>query len=198
MSLYYGPKIVSNNLIAYWDASNPKSYNPSAPTFVYNILSNGMTFEGSNFNYNNSSFPFSWQFSDGNLITNPIFSSNENGCIILWMQTTQLDISNIIREEIIGAYCGYKQGVGIMNSSCGSPSVSVDLKTSFKEIDNMFDDKYHMWIFENLDFSGNSWEYLQLMFGVVGNLNCALYYNQTLSNEQKLQNYKMFLSRFKT
>jgi hypothetical protein len=197
MSTSGGPNIVTNGLILYLDASNPKSYPRSGSTW-FDLSGNNKNFTldgGITFNANSN---FSLVDSIG-ATYNASITTSTTCTTQMWVKTS--DTQSLFLSGNDGSYYlgAYRVGNKEYYSNCGSPNYFQDTIDVSNIYDNFIDNKWHMVEFKNVNFSTwttfNFNKYTDYMFGN-GNISIIMIYNKNLSSNESIQNYNALKSRF--
>ena len=204
MALSHSPKIVTDGLVLYLDAANPKSY-PGSGTTWYDLSGNGNNFTNdlgfTHTTNNNGTFSLGDNIGtkrESTITTSPVAT------IVYWIRTS--DTQALFLSGDTGStgsyYIGaYRSGNKEYHSNCGSPVFYKDLIDTANIYDNIVDGNWHMLEFKNLDFSVNIWPYFKFnnytSFNFSsGELASIFIYNKNLTAEESRQNFNALRGRF--
>jgi hypothetical protein len=207
MALNYGPSIVTDGLILALDAADKNSY-PGTGTSMYDLSGNNYTFTLQG----NATFSNEGRGSiylDGS--TDGIQKTSTAGLqsavtLVQWLKTSDT-VGLMLSGEVVGTtgayYVGaYYPGQGFYQNNCGTPSYSVDTKSTSNPASpiNYLDNNFHMWEAKNLNFSSwtTTWNFLgyAASYEIAGYVGVILMYNRILSAKESEQNYNALKSRF--
>jgi hypothetical protein len=199
MGFYYSPKIVTDGLVMYVDAANPKSY-PGSGTTWYDVSGNGrhFTLDGSGITWNSAGY---FSLADGGATYADNITDSTACTFVFWMRTA--DLQSLWWKAVgttvnyLGAYrSGNKEyyngfGTGI--------EFHMDTTQPANIYDHLPDGNWHMVEFKNVDMSGidtNEFnKYSSYTFGD-GAIRSIMLYDRNITPEESLQNYNALKGRF--
>ena len=207
MAEIQGPKIVRDGLVLALDAADKNSY-PGSGTSMYDLSGNNYTFTLQG----NATFSSEGRGSiylDGS--TDGIQRTGTAGLqsavtLVQWLKTSDT-VGLMLSGEVVGQtgayYVGaYYPGQGFYQGNCGTPSYSVDTKSTANPASpiNYLDNNFHMWEAKNINFSSwtTTWNFLgyAASYEIAGYVGVILMYNRSLTAKESEQNYNALKTRF--
>jgi hypothetical protein len=201
MGTIYGHKIVTDGLILYLDAGNPKSY-PGSGTDFYDLSGNG------NHHiivaaptYNSSPGSFTLNGSTQGFSKSSALSGSTSTCTVcLFYKTVDITELWVRGNQSSGYYLSASNNNNYYHGNCGTPTNYVDLNTVTNPYTSGYKDgDYHYWEAKNVVFS--SWTYYEwwLYSGgwlMAGDSSIIMVYDRVLTADESLQNYNALKGRF--
>lgn len=197
MSTQYSPKVVTNGLSLYLDASNPKSY-PGTGTTWFDLSGNNRNFtlDATGITWNSAGY---FSLANGGATYNGATSTSATSTLVFWIRTT--DLQSLFWEGQTGNhYVGaYRVGNKEYYNSCGSPQFLMDTVDTPNIYDYFPNGQWHMVEFKSIDLS--AWttskfnKYGSYTFGD-GAVASIMVYDRNLTAQESLQNYNATKTRF--
>lgn len=206
----FGPHIVTDGLVLYLDAANPKSY-PGSGNIWYDLSKNGINATLNGPTFVNNSFEFN---GDTATFSNPI---NQNNLEQEWTITSAINISDKVSQRLLninnGLYVCYVQGNNSLLYLNGGDN---DYYTYGGDLGNIGwvivtfrfrnSDGYRT-IYKNITNISTSGpnktstpssinSTLTIGSGLEGNISNFIIYDRLLSDNEVLQNFNALKSRY--
>lgn len=207
MAFSFSPKIVTDGLVLYLDAANPRSYVSGSTT--WNDLSRGGnigTLSGVTYSNSNGG-NFIWDDNLDSITINlptPSLPNYTSATVCFWLKTT--DTKYVVFGKGFGApYLGAVFLGGTGNGSWYHSSVGTPISYRNGNLENgpVFDNTWNYYTFVNCNFNNAGWNtptltilnYVGWEFNP-GQLATFQIYNRSLTTAEIQQNYNATKSRF--
>ena len=199
MAFNYSPKIVTDGLVLYLDAANPKSYPGTGLTWTDLSRGNKNFTLDSGIVWNSAGY-FNLANNVGATYNSSI-STSTTSTLVFWIRST--DLQSLFWEgQTTSYYVGaYRIGIKEYYSNCGTPQFFMDTIDTPNIYDYFPNGQWHMVEFKSTDLSTwtsqrfNKYGSGTFTFGD-GNIASIMCYDRNLTAQESLQNYNATKTRF--